>query len=175
MKMFMVLAVLSLAAASAQQIGWDWPQQPGMYGGGAAVLYPCAEFLRHPQCSPAAAPYYLRREQTMWQPAAVCQPLRQQCCHRLRLMDAMARCHAMCGVAHSVVQQLQLHGAAGGLYDEPPALMQQWRQLLPAAQAPMAVAQAAQDLPAVCGLYQLPGYCTNPCAFSAAIPSYMCV
>ncbi|CAN6354041.1 unnamed protein product [Urochloa humidicola] len=169
MKMFMVLAVLALAAAasSAQQIGWDWPQ-PGMYG--AAVMYPCAEFLRHPQCSPAAAPYYLRREQTMWQPAAVCQPLRQHCCHQLRLMDSMSRCHAMCGVAHSVVQQLQL-GGGGGLY-EPAALMQEWRQLLPAAQAPMAVAQAVQELPAMCGLYQLPSYCTTPCAFSAAIPSY---
>ncbi|OEL28574.1 hypothetical protein BAE44_0010409 [Dichanthelium oligosanthes] len=173
MKMLMVvLAVLAFAAAaaSAQQLSWEWPHQQGMYGAGGAVgLYPCAEFLRQPQCSPVAAPYYARREQTMWQPSAVCQPLRQQCCQQLSLMDGMSRCLAMCGVAQSVVQQLQ--GAGGSLYQ--PAMMQQWQQLLPAAhQAPMAVAQAAQDLPAMCGLYQLPSYCTTPCALSAAIPPY---
>jgi len=115
MKMFMVLAVLALAAApssSAQQIDWEWPQQ-GTYGGAAAV-YPCAEFLLQPQCSPVAAPYYARRGQTMWQPSAVCQPLRHQCCLQLGLMDAMSRCQAMCGVAQSVVPQLQLQGAARG-------------------------------------------------------------
>lgn len=106
MKMFVVLAVLALAAAaaSAQQVSWDW-LQPGMYGAGG--VYHCAELLRQPQCSPAAAPYYLRREQTMWQPSAVCQPLRQRCCQQLSLMDPMSRCQAMCGVAQSVAQQLQ--------------------------------------------------------------------
>ncbi|RLN29352.1 beta-kafirin [Panicum miliaceum] len=62
MKMFMVLAVLALAAAaasSAQQFGREWPQQ-GTYGA-AAALYPCAEFLRQPQCSPVAAPFYVGR------------------------------------------------------------------------------------------------------------------
>ncbi|RLM97963.1 zein-beta-like [Panicum miliaceum] len=173
MKMFMVLAVLALAAAaSAQKIGWEWPQQ-GAYGA-AAALYPCAEYLRQPQCSPVAAPYYVRRGQTMWQPTAVCQPLRHHCCHQLGLMDAMSRCQAMCGVAQSVVPQLQLQGAAGGGMYEPPAAltMQQWRQLLPPAEAPMAVAQAAQDLPAMCGLYPLPSYCTIPCALSVAAPPY---
>ena len=57
--------VLALAAAasssSAQQIGWEWPQQ-GTYGAAAAV-HPCDEFLRQPQCSPVAAPYYVRRGQ----------------------------------------------------------------------------------------------------------------
>jgi len=159
MKMFMVLAVLALAAApssSAQQIDWEWPQQ-GTYGAAAAV-YPCAEFLLQPQCSPVAAPYYARRGQTMWQPSAVCQPLRHQCCLQLGLMDAMSRCQAMCGVAQSVVPQLQLQGAAGGLYEPPAAAltMQQWRQLLPPPEAPMAVAQAAQDLLAMCGLDPLP-------------------
>ncbi|RLN27908.1 zein-beta-like [Panicum miliaceum] len=88
----------------------------------------------------------------------------------------MSRCQAMCGVAQSVVPQLQLQGAAaaGGLYEPPAALtiLQQWRQLLPPAEAPMAVAQAAQDLPAMCGLYPLPSYCTIPCALSVAVPPY---
>ena len=56
-------SLLSAAAAlsSAQQIGWEWPQQ-GTYGAAAAV-HPCDEFLQQPQCSPVAAPYYVRRGQ----------------------------------------------------------------------------------------------------------------
>ncbi|KAF8726948.1 hypothetical protein HU200_019434 [Digitaria exilis] len=169
MRMLMVLAVLALASSSssAQQTSWNVHLLQYMYGAGEP-LCPCAEFLRQPQCSPVAAPYYATRQQTMWQPSGVCQPLRRRCCQHLRLMDAMSRCQAMCGV---VAQFVALQG---GLYydDEAPALTQQWRQLLPVAQAPMAVAQAAQSLPAMCGLYQLPSYCTIPCALSAAIPPY---
>nr|ADD98895.1 beta-kafirin [Sorghum bicolor] len=191
MKMVIVLAVcLALSAASASAL-----QMPGMglqdlYGAGALMtmmgagggLYPCAEYLRQPQCSPVAAPFYALREQTMWQPNFICQPLRQQCCQQMRMMDMQSRCQAMCGVVQSVVQQLQmtmqLQGVAAAasslLYQ--PALVQQWQQLLPAAQAltplAMAVAQVAQNMPAMCGLYQLPSYCTTPCATSAAIPPY---
>ncbi|CAD6273384.1 unnamed protein product [Miscanthus lutarioriparius] len=187
MKMVIVLAVclaLSAASASALQMPSAGLQgfSPLMTMMGAGGLYPCAEYLRQPQCSQVAAPFYALREQTMWQPSAICQPLRQQCCQQLRMMDMQSRCQAMCGVVQSVVQQLQMMmqlqgtAAASSLYQ--PALMQQWQQLLPAAQAltPMAmvVAQVAQNmpLPAMCGLYQLPNYCTTPCAPSAAIPPY---
>lgn len=196
MKIVIVLAVcLALSAASASALLQmpPWAGLQGLYGtgaGGSALmammggggLYPCAEYLRQPQCSPVAAPYYFLREQTMWQPSAICQPLRQQCCQQMRMMSMQSRCQAMCGVVQSVVQQLQMmmqlqQGVAAAsslsLY-EPAALMQ---QLLPAAQAltPMAmvVAQVAQNMPAMCGLYQLPSYCTTPCAVSAAsIPPY---
>nr|ABP64789.1 15kD beta canein [Saccharum officinarum] len=185
MKMVIVLAVclaLSAASASALQMPWAGLQgfSPLTTMMGAGWLYPCAEYLRQPQCSPVAAPFYALGEQTMWQPNFICQPLRQQCCQQMRMMDMQSRCQAMCGVVQSVVQQLQMMmqlqgtAAASSLYQ--PALMQQWQQLLPAAQAltPMAmvVAQVAQNMPAMCGLYQLPSYCTTPCALSAAIPPY---
>ena len=84
MKMVIVLAVclaLSSASASALQMPWAGLQgfSPLMTMMGAGGLYPCAEYLRQPQCSPVAAPFYALGEQTMWQPNAICQPLRQQC------------------------------------------------------------------------------------------------
>lgn len=177
MKMAIVLAVcLALSAASASALQLQMPM--AMMGAGG--LYPCAEYLRQPQCSPLAAPFYALHEQTMWQPSVICQPLRQQCCQQMRTMDMQSRCQAMCGVVQSVVQQLQMAmqlqgvaaAAASSMY-QPALMQQQWQQLLPATQAltPMAMA-VAQNMPAMCGLYQLPSFCTTPCAVSAAIPPY---
>ncbi|XP_062230451.1 prolamin PPROL 17D-like [Phragmites australis] len=153
MKMVIILmvALVALNGASAQQISWEEPQQ-SFYGG--VGLNPCAEYLRQ-QCSPVAAPYFIRRWQ-MWQPS-ICQLLRQQCCMQLRQMEPQARCQAMCAVVQFVVQQQQQQQQQGALYEPQ----------LPAAQSPIAVAQMAQNLPAMCGLYQLPSYCTTPCAISA--------
>ncbi|XP_062232449.1 avenin-like a7 [Phragmites australis] len=155
MKMAIILAValVALTGASAQQISWEEPQQ-SFYGG--VGLNSCAEYLRQ-QCTQVAVPYFIRRAQ-MWQPS-ICQLLRQQCCLQLRQMEPQARCQAMCAVVQSVVlqQQQQQQQQQGALYVPQ----------LPAAQSPIAVAQMAQNLPAMCGLYQLPSYCTTPCAISA--------
>ena len=68
------------------------------------------------------------------------------------MMDMQSRCQAMCGVVQSVVQQLQMMMQLQG--------------------TAAASSQVAQNMPAMCGLYQLPSYCTTPCAISAAIPPY---
>nr|ACN36780.1 unknown [Zea mays] len=106
MKMVIVLVVclaLSAASASAMQMPCPCAGLQGLYGAGAGLttmmgaggLYPYAEYLRQPQCSPlAAAPYYAG----CGQPSAMFQPLRQQCCQQqMRMMDVQ-----------SVAQQLQM-------------------------------------------------------------------
>jgi hypothetical protein len=177
MKMVIVLVVclaLSAASVSAMQMPCPCAGLQGLYGAGAGLttmmgaggLYPYAEYLRQPQCSPlAAAPYYAG----CGQPSAMFQPLRQQCCQQqMRMMDVQS-------VAQQLQMMMQLERAAAAsssLYE--PALMQQQQQLL-AAQGlnPMAM-MMAQNMPAMGGLYQyqLPSYRTNPCGVSAAIPPY---
>nr|CAA40966.1 alpha-coixin 17 kDA [Coix lacryma-jobi]CAA56257.1 beta-coixin [Coix lacryma-jobi] len=193
MKMVIVLAVCLALSAAASASALQMPFLAGLQGlygagdlmtttmmmGAGGGLYPCAEYLRQPQCScsPVAVPYYAQQREQMTM------------CQQMRMMGMQSRCGAMCGVAQqSVAQQLQMMmqlqgtaaAASSGLLYEP-ALMQ---QLLPAVAAQaaltnpmaMAVAQAAQNMPAaMCGLYQqLPSYCgtTPSCAVSAAIPPY---
>ncbi|KAL6619608.1 hypothetical protein ACP70R_034747 [Stipagrostis hirtigluma subsp. patula] len=166
-----VVALVAAAGASAQQVGW--PEQPPpqvFYGGvGQSMTSPCAELLRQ-QCPVVAA--------SPWQPPppqqGVCQPLRQQCCAQLRQTQPHYRCQAICGVVQAVVQQLQIQQQQMQpmpLYDpsSPPMMLQPPQIGIGAAplQPALAVAQVAQSLPAMCGLYPVPSTCTTPCALAA--------
>ncbi|KAL6864927.1 hypothetical protein ACP4OV_016078 [Aristida adscensionis] len=200
MKTLMVVVVVALVAlaggATAQQQCGGWQQRPppqcGACGLGQSMTSPCAELLRQrcPVASPAASPWW---PQPQPQPPQ-CQLLRQQCCAQLQQTEPHLRCQAICGVVQAVVQQLQLQQQQmmppqqpmmqpqqqpQGFYDPSSSPMMQPPMMAPqigvggwggVQSSPMAVAQMAQSLPAMCGLYPVPSACTIPCAVAAVQP-----
>ncbi|KAL5206092.1 hypothetical protein ABZP36_034301 [Zizania latifolia] len=145
MKIFFILALLSLAASSAFALigtscsqGCDQWQTPQLQ---QQMIYPCRELLRQ-QCSTVTLPLVQPR---MWQLSS-CHVMRQQCCEQLRQMAPQSRCQAICTMAQAIMQQMQQAEFSGGCLDQTQAQAQ---------------AQEAMNLPAICGIY--PGYCSTPC------------
>ncbi|XP_034587226.1 prolamin PPROL 17D [Setaria viridis] len=97
MKIFIVLALLTLAASSASA------QQPGYYGS----LHPCGEFLRQRCPAVTGWPYAWSRT---WQPSS-CMAMHQQCCLQLRQVEPLHRCQEVCSLVETTVQQMMLQGS----------------------------------------------------------------
>ncbi|XP_006657000.1 prolamin PPROL 17D-like [Oryza brachyantha] len=149
MKIFVVLALLAVAAggASAQlfdacsQGGYGQCQQPSFMQP-IMSSNPCREFVRQ-QCSPVMLPW----EQSRRLQLSSCQLMRQQCCQQMRAMAQQYRCRDICTMVQAIVQELQF---GSGLFGEAAQTQAQ------------AQAQVALNLPVMCGVY--PTYCSTPCS-----------
>uniref|UniRef100_A0A0D9WQQ8 Bifunctional inhibitor/plant lipid transfer protein/seed storage helical domain-containing protein n=1 Tax=Leersia perrieri TaxID=77586 RepID=A0A0D9WQQ8_9ORYZ len=140
MKIFVVIALLALAASSvsaqldacSQGFG-QCQQQPFQQ----PIINPCKEFVRQ-QCSPVAMPWW---EQSRRLELSTCQVMKRQCCQQMRMMAQQYRCKDICNMVQSIVQQLQYGGRRFG--------------------EPQTQEQLALNLPSMCGVY--PRYCITPC------------
>lgn len=104
MKIFIVLAILTLAASSTYAQDWG---QPGDY----RSLHPCGEFLR--QRCPVVTGWPLPWSRTL-RPSS-CMAMHQQCCLRLRQVEPLHRCQEVCSLVETTVQQMLLQGS--GYYE----------------------------------------------------------